>query len=299
MQSASRDVLIERRSAFQTTLPKAAANRLNRLVHVLKSMHTDSRMDQWYKDADSKLMNFGVLHCVGWITPDNQDFDTIDLVFSYPSNSRRPPISMHSYLRLRLEDKIPRSLLVCSRPSLGARFNLALSLARLYANFISVGYLHRGINSHNILFFSNDINQPYLVGVAEARPDQIPNQSSLLSTDYIDRELYWPWCTVTRESSTERSTASWRTATDIYGLGVVLVEIGHWRTASNLCGNASVQEFHEILLPRAVDRLGYLMGDLYRDVARWCFNAERDIFGLQMYKQYSAMVLAQLERCSA
>ncbi|OQE21696.1 hypothetical protein PENSTE_c011G00396 [Penicillium steckii] len=299
MQSRSMDVLMERRRAFQTTLPSAAANRLNKLVHVLKSMHADPRELEWCRDTNSMLMNFGVLHCVGWITPDNQNFDTIDLVFSYPSNTRGPPVSMHTFLQLRLEKRIPRNLLVWIRPPLGTRFNLALSLARIYANFIAVDYLHRGINSHNILFFADNINRPYLVGVAEARPGQIPHQSSQLSTEYVDRELYWPWCTVTRESSTEPSTDTWCTATDLYGLGVVLVEIGHWRTASQLCGDASVREFHQTLLPRAVDKLDYLMGGLYQGVVKWCFNAERDVSALQMYNQYSANLLAHLERCCA
>ncbi|KAJ5106163.1 hypothetical protein N7456_002838 [Penicillium angulare] len=293
MQSTSMTVLIERRSGFQTaTLPTTAAPRLNQLVRVLQSMYSLPG-----EATNSRLMDFGILQCIGWIIPENQDYDTIDLVFSYPSNINSEPISMHTYLRLRSENSLPRNLAVWNRPPLGARFKLAQSLVRLYANFISVGYVHRGISSHNILFFADDINKPHLAGVAEARPQSIEHQSSYLSTEYLDRELYWPWKTILRESSPKQDTESWSTATDLYGLGVVLVEVGLWRTAKHICGDCSMQDFHQTKLPQAVEKLDYHMGEIYRDVVKRCFTVEKEAHEIELHKHYSKMILEQLELC--
>ncbi|KAJ6007466.1 hypothetical protein N7540_011442 [Penicillium herquei] len=302
MESISTDVLIERRDAFQTSIsPGAASIRLNKLVHILQSMYTQPRGGEWDTESHFKLMDFGILQCGGWIIPEKQDFEKIDLVFSYPSNTCGLPILLNSYLTQRQKNKIPKNLPVWRRPPLGARLSVARSLVRLYANFISVGYLHRGVNSHNILFFADNIHQPYLLGVAEARPSQISNQSSQLSKDYIDLELYWPWHIVIREPESSPNRSAWCTSTDLYGLGVILLEIAYWRTASQICGDSSIQDFHQRILPREIERLDYHMGSLYGDAVRHCFTFESSASenALETYKKYSAGILAQLERCSA
>lgn len=299
LSSSSTQVLIERRAAFQTTTVRAAAvGRLNGLVKVLQSMISQPWEVYDTKGAGSSVMDFGILRCLGWIMPDHEDFTEIDLVFSYPPNTSGSPNSLNAYLRQRHKPSHTEVSSVWNQPPLGSRFKLALKIARLYANFISVGYLHRAINSHNVLFFMDNIHQPYLAGVAEARPEKISEHSSNLSKGDMGRELYWPWEYVVKQADPNSTSEPWNTATDLYGLGVVLVEIGHWCTASQIRGHRSIRDFHKDLLPASVGKLEFHMGEIYKDAVLTCLNAERAT-SIDMYQQFSSKILRQLELCCA
>lgn len=299
MESKSTPVLIERRSAFQTTTMHAAAvDRLNRLVNVLQSMCAQPLEINDDKKSHTGVMTFGILRCLGWITPEHGDFQEIDLVFSYPPNTSGSPASLYSYLRKRRTIPPGKVSPAWSQPSLGSRFTLALNIAGIYANFMTVGYLHRGINSHNLFFFMDNIHQPYLAGVAEARPEKIPQHSSQLSKGDMGRDLYWPWDYVVKQADPNSVTEPWNTANDLYGLGVVLVEIGHWCTASQIRGHRGSRDFHVDLLPQAVDKLEFNMGKIYKNVVLMCLNA-KSASSIDMYQEYSNKILRPLELCSA
>lgn len=231
----SRAVLLERRQAFTTVDSiEAAERRLNSLVGALQSMGgPGQKQDQAGNTDASNYVSFGVPRCLGWIAPESSDIDVIELVYEYPQNSSEQPVSLHALLR-RLQSK--------DRPSLGARFTLALLLARYYASFISVGYLHKGLHSHNVFFF-NDTLDPYIVGCAESRPEIASQHSSPLSGAIEDIELYLPWEIILAMGETDASKHTrWSAAADIYGLGVMLVEIGRWSCASEAWNTASLYD---------------------------------------------------------
>ncbi|KAH8430810.1 uncharacterized protein LDX57_008472 [Aspergillus melleus] len=293
-QPNRRGVLLERREAFATVDSiEAAERRLNHLVGAVQSMQLPStKQSQANSTVASNPVGFGVPRCLGWIAPESSELDVIELVYEYPQDTTQRPVSLHMLLqRLQSSD----------RPSLGARFKLALRLAHYYASFISVGYFHKGLHSHNVFFF-NDTLDPYIVGCAESRPEIISQHSSPLSDAIEDRELYVPWETVMAMEETDPSKRTrWTAATDIYGLGVMLVEIGRWSCASEAWNAASLYDFHRTILPCLVDELGYQMGDIYRTVVRACLTAGE--FGaaseLGVWQSYADKVLKPLESCRA
>jgi hypothetical protein len=284
--SSKKTVLLERRQVFTATgSTKRAETRLNNLVNALQAM-TPS-----FNDTSSRL-GFGVPRCLGWIAPDSSDpdLDFIELVYEYPGSSSPPPMSLHTLLQ---------SLVTKSRPPLGVRFHFALCLARYYARFISVGYFHKGMHSHNILFFDG-IECPYIVGCAEARAESSPEFSSPLSDAIIDRELYLPWETILGMGENDPAKRPrWNAATDIYGLGVILVELGHWTTASEAWKTESLYDFHRKILPELVDGLGYQVGVIYKNVVEFCLKMDSAATELGVWEQYSQKVLEQLELCRA
>ncbi|KAL5339502.1 hypothetical protein BJX70DRAFT_363858 [Aspergillus crustosus] len=167
-----------------------------------------------------------------------------------------------------------QSLSPKSRPSVGARFHIALCLARYYAKFVSVVHFHKGMHSHIILFF-NDKSRPYLVGCAEARAEASPEYSSPLSDAITNRELFLPWNINLGMSESEPSRPTrWSAAADIYGLGVMLLEIGQWTGVGEVWQSASLYDFHQEILPGLVQELGYHMGDIYKSVAEFCLKMD-------------------------
>ncbi|KAL4981604.1 hypothetical protein BDW68DRAFT_172112 [Aspergillus falconensis] len=155
------------------------------------------------------------------------------------------------------------------------------------------------MHSHNILFFDG-MERPYIVGCAEARAESSPEFSSPLSDTITDRELYLPWETILGTGESDPSKRPrWSAATDIYGLGVMLVEIGHWTSASEAWKTESLYDFHQKILPELVDGLGYQMGVIYKNVVEFCLKMDVAATELGVWEQYSQKVLEQLELCRA
>ncbi|KAL5000772.1 hypothetical protein BDV10DRAFT_182961 [Aspergillus recurvatus] len=284
--SCKKTVLLERRQVFTTTGSiRKAETRLNNLVTALQAMTPPS-------NDTSSGMGFGVPRCVGWIAPDSSDpdLDFIELVYEYPGSPSTPPVSLHTLLQ---------TLVPKSRPPLGVRFHFALCLARYYARFVSVGYFHKGMHSHNILFFDG-IERPYIVGCAEARAESSPEFSSPLSDSIADRELYLPWETILGNGESDHSKRPrWSAATDIYGLGVMLLELGHWTSASEAWKTESLYDFHHKIIPELVDGLGYQVGVIYKNVVEFCLKMDSAATELGVWEQYTRKVLEQLELCRA
>ncbi|KAK1139459.1 hypothetical protein N8T08_000738 [Aspergillus melleus] len=246
------------REAFTTVDSiEAAARRLDHLVGAVQSMQLPAtKQTKVDNTVASNPVGFGVPRCLGWIAPEGSELDVIELVYEYPQDTTQRPVSLHMLLLRRLQSS--------DRPSLGARFKLAIRLAHYYASFISVGYFHKGLHSHNVFFF-NDTLDPYIVGCTESRPEIISQNPSPLSDAIEDRELYVPWETVMAMEETDPSKRTrWSAAADIYCLGVMLVETGRWSCASEAWNATSLYDFRRTILPRLIDELGYQMGDICR-----------------------------------
>ena len=120
------------------------------------------------------------------------------------------------------------------QPLLGDKLRLAAALAQFLGDFHNVGWLHKGFNSNNILFFniqdseqsSNPIlatqvlERPYVVGFQESRlggktwqtagPASCANFQDYQHPEY-DR------------------TGRYRATYDYYSLGLILLELGFWQ----------------------------------------------------------------------
>ena len=164
-----------------------------------------------------------------------------------------------------------------SRPTLNQRFWLAFLLARAVEKWHSVDWLHQGINSRNIIFFRTgrgqtpDFSSPYLLGLDFARPNGAPSIGRYV--DDIGLNLYRH----PKRQGTSRD--GHKKMHDIYGLGVVLLEIGLWQSAQDIVlgrdrKEVTVDEMVQKLQSAVSHRLAHYAGVMYRDAVNACLLGE-------------------------
>jgi hypothetical protein len=260
--------------------------RLNGLVSILQKMAE--------MEANGSKLSFGVLSCIGWTLPRAASMDSIGFVFQTPRNISTAPVSLYERMHTDVQAKPPTAR------SLGIRFRLAQKLVKIFALVLAVKCLHRGVRSHNILFFQdNSLEDPHLAGFIESRADQASQVSSLIDDEKGDYELYRPLTHgVKRQGNGSGAPDTMRLQHDLYGLGVILLEIGLWKTANAMRGRAGLRDFHQEIIPQYVEQLSYRVGDCYHDAVHKCLhsiNQGADEAGLE----YAAAVAETLARCSA
>lgn len=284
-------VLVEWRGAFmksRTTETQAAEKRLDTLCQLLGAMYTvdkstdSSKMDYYTRHAD-----FGMLRCIGWTCSPNKSFERIGLIFQCPpeGGTRRPVSLKAKILEMRAQKRIS---------PLGDRFDLAFGIANAVANVLSVGWRHRAIRSDNMLAFDHQrrLRNVYLTGFVYARDDAdtiwemsnlpesrtfalyrppVEDPSSLSGEDSGDNEA-----DPSKEQEIEHGMSAISAAHDIYGLGVVLLEIGLWDTIDKIkdrkLAHLSVQEFQTTRLKEPLKQLSGRCGDIYRGVVEKCLD---------------------------
>ncbi|EGZ68617.1 hypothetical protein NEUTE2DRAFT_160907 [Neurospora tetrasperma FGSC 2509] len=128
------------------------------------------------------------------------------------------------------------------KPSLSQRFDLALKLCTTVLNLHAVNWLHKGIFSDNVIFYfdwGNGLNKamkqvydpekPYLCGFGYSRPEKSKTTARSLNMAW---DLY-RWPAIQREHPTDHNS---RKTYDLYSLGLVLLEIGHWKPLDEILG---------------------------------------------------------------
>jgi hypothetical protein len=115
------------------------------------------------------------------------------------------------------------------RPSLDERMRMAWLLSKAIEKWHAVGWVHEGISSSNVLFFTLkqkdkiDYSVSFLHGFDFSRPDSDPSLGQP-----IDNIAFNVYRHPERHSVTRKGH---RKIHDIYSLGVVLLEIGLWQLA--------------------------------------------------------------------
>ncbi|RGP81064.1 prion-inhibition and propagation-domain-containing [Fusarium longipes] len=204
-------------------------------------------------------------------------------------------------------------------PELGCRFTLALSLAQSVFQLLSSGWFHKGICSHNVLLdplakakgsdYINDLTGSVLVGFEFSRL----NQRSKPSRRHIETQgwdLYrHPQAVSSKWYSEEYLQRGYMAEYDIYSLGVILAELGLWRTAESLESSAKSrqsvasspwtdEDFAPDLLRRIQSELPGLVGIRFTEVVKWCLSVE-PIDAVSVAERLTEMeeyVLAELTR---
>ncbi|KAH7128484.1 hypothetical protein B0J11DRAFT_613687 [Dendryphion nanum] len=115
-----------------------------------------------------------------------------------------------------------------SKLPLGSRFLTARALAATLLTIHTSGWVHKNITSRGILLLPSSTTDPsplpYLVGWDVARP--LEAGTSLHALFELEPNLY------RHEQRFGQPTAKFANEHDIYALGVVLLEIGLWKTMS-------------------------------------------------------------------
>ncbi|KAK6080564.1 hypothetical protein SCUP234_05110 [Seiridium cupressi] len=200
---------------------------------------------------------FRSLKCLGW-----EHFhleNKFALYFEIPSgyNSRN-----NNYETLY---SVIRNVKSPLRPSMDDRIAIALGMATAIQKWHSVGWVHQGISSHNIIFFRSEITghidylHPFLHGFDFARPD---------SDSSIGRALDDVAFNVYRHPHRQGTARKGhRKVHDLYSLGVVMLEIGLWQTAASMLDRKREYqpfEIQKVLQNACSDRLAHYAGVSYQ-----------------------------------
>ncbi|CEJ81043.1 hypothetical protein VHEMI01195 [[Torrubiella] hemipterigena] len=117
------------------------------------------------------------------------------------------------------------------KPTLGERITIAWKLASSLLYLHTVDWLHKGIHSGNVVFvFNGDefkTSQPILSGFDFSRPQSNRTTGRSLEPKW---DLYrWPGI----QNEAPKAETSRKTY-DIYSLGLVLLEVAHWKPLNEL-----------------------------------------------------------------
>lgn len=284
--------------------PRAFQRRTENLTRILNS--------------DLKPLSLSILHCVGYL---NQSQNVTGYAFRLPSGAQpgQKPVTLYDLLK-RVERPDQRKDI----PDLGERFELAKALVTTVFNIHNIGWVHKNIQSKNILFWPKsdggvepDLSKPYLMGFDISRPNQ-PGEVSEKPLSHFEDDLY-------RHPHYKGMYArSFQPSFDIYSLGVILYEVGLWRNIAYQGSSKSNNPRRPSLPthnsdPQLVERMveqGTIMamkqytGARYRDAVRSCLSRNFDNLWemeagdhqrqLQVYlEQFQNMVVDRLAMCNA
>lgn len=156
-------------------------------------------------------------------------------VFDYPTGAAaKKPVSLHSLISSQI------------KMSLNERFHVAKVISRSLGALHNDRWLHKGIRSHAVKFFFRDdsdnnkdntvdapcdTSTPYLTDFSLARPEgEFSASRFAMPTPLIEDNIY------RHPQRFGRAQEDFDKVHDVYALGVVLLEIGLWRTAMDMAG---------------------------------------------------------------
>lgn len=196
-----------------------------------------------------------------------------------------PPFADGTTLPLTLH-KCLATLPERRRPTLAQRFGMAAALAESLLAFHTANWLHKAVWSPNILFFSDkdtemlDFRQPFVAGFEFARPDTVRDLTIDPSAGGADGfEAYChPELVMSLTGDGDRGRRRYQRRFDIYGLGVVLLEIGCWMTAATILKvNQGLDgTSHDHLYETAEMSLPSRAGTKYKQAVLACLDWEED-----------------------
>ncbi|ETS85791.1 hypothetical protein PFICI_03816 [Pestalotiopsis fici W106-1] len=236
---------------------------------------------------------YGILR-LGYVfgVPQGNDYES-DLVES-------PPISLRQLID-GSNDTDNRGRL--PRPFLGDRFLLAYDLAASFGLFHAAGWLHKGLHAGSVTFLQRstqrssaiELRDPFVTGFQYSRPQ---SSESLSRGPLENKDLDYYYHPDVGRGFTKRR--------DLYGLGVILLEIGRWGLIADAVSERNRpqdrQAWHTFLMKKAVPDVGWRMGERYEKVVRVLLECklpgdehDKDFY----FQQFQERVLEPLSSCSA
>lgn len=252
---------------------------------------------------------FRVLRCAGFF----HDTSTYScgLVYEFPTT---PPSNTQKFVTLRsaLEETQQR---LEDQPSLEQRFQLAQALVSSILQFHTVSWLQKSVSSFNVAFFHpsdeswlKGITNPYFLGFLYSRsnegnaftegPTEDAHHQNYQHPEYCGKGIKNP---------------RYRAEYDYYSLGLVLLEIGLWKSLGKILkalkdaspsDGLSVSQ-HDGLLCRCVPRLRHSMGTRYQKIVEICLRGRFDVPSeldersrqSELCRSFSSLVVERLAEC--
>ncbi|KAI3316640.1 hypothetical protein HD806DRAFT_527702 [Xylariaceae sp. AK1471] len=182
--------------------------------------------------------------------------------------------------------------LICSgqddhKLSLNDRFQMARMVSQCLATLHSDGWLHKSIRSHAIKFFFRktdkdvvlETSAPYLTDFGFSRPLGAFSavQYAASTAVNLDMDIY------RHPRRFGEPSQFFNMIHDVYSLGVVLLEIGLWKTARQMYNEIfqsakdkpTGEDVQKAFIKRAQQELEHSMGSAYRDAVLLCLDGEQ------------------------
>ncbi|KAF2115727.1 prion-inhibition and propagation-domain-containing protein [Lophiotrema nucula] len=205
---------------------------------------------------ENNTTEFRAPHCLGYFNDidleSGEPHCRFGLVFEKPSSAHplTRPVSLHALLTSSEVDM----------PSLTDRITLMQHLSETLERLHAVNWLHKGLRSSNVLFFSdsgpNEISyaEPYLSGFDYSRPAM--NDDMTEKPPENAREDIYRHPRV--QGSGNRDTSSgggYKKSYDIYSLGVIFLEVAYWKPIEQILDIKDLQNARPSVTIKARQRL--------------------------------------------
>jgi serine/threonine protein kinase len=252
---------------------------------------------------------FRVLRCAGFYQ--DPSAYSCGLIYEFPTI---PSSKTQKVLTLRsaLEETQQRPE---DQPSLEQRFQLAQALASSILKFHTVSWLQKSISSFNVAFFHsnneswlNGITNPFFLGFLYSRSNDKNAFTEGPTEDAYHRDYQHP-----DYSGKGIKNPTYRAEYDYYSLGLVLLEIGLWKSLSKILKrleDASPSDGPSVsrlngLLRSCVPRLKCSMGTRYQHIVETCLCGSFEVPSsldersrqLKLYRSFSSLVVEELAEC--
>ncbi|KAG8534313.1 uncharacterized protein KY384_001157 [Bacidia gigantensis] len=252
--------LVEKIKYEEFWLNKLGEELFDRIGSVLELLRTASRSDKELRLPSP----------IGW----SHDLPnhTFKLIFSIPNSGNAstndPPRIQTLRQYIEASEK--------HRPALDDRFLLARRLTGTLSKLHKIKWVHKNISAFSIIFSlqlddrpHQKIPLPYLIGFNYSRPSDPEWWSSLPQYDIAVTDYCHP------EYSTQMTRVRYQPRFDWYSLGLVMLEIGLWRTLGSMTKKKETEGMspHELLQHvqrKYVPLLDFYMGRGYREVVERC-----------------------------
>jgi hypothetical protein len=257
-----------------------------------------------------KPSKFRALDCLGYVH--DRLRGCYSFIFQLPPDfdHARSPVSLAALWAESSQQRIPNL-------GLGKRFAIARAAATSLLYLHACGILHKALHSGNILFFQRigqtgpDLSSPFLLGYDYARPHGLAFKSE--ANDPVELREDQTCVHPDYDLSAKRRYLK---AYDIYGLGVLLLEIGIWKSARTLIPpNTARLDARTILINEALN-LQHLVGEVFAGVVARCLTGdiysertpsefvslagdEEDRFDVEIQNAFVHNIVEPLDKCYA
>ena len=258
------DFKYDRGQEKHVPLPKSL-KRVTELVSLLQS---------------EKPSQFCAPRCLGFFndrddTKDSNHPARFGLVFEKPGESASP-------VSLR------QMLFTGPKPSLTDRISLAHKISTCILYLHAVNWLHKGLRSDGVMLFPNpetsSVADPKISGYEYSRPDK-DGETTTTTVEFPDYLMLY----VHPSYQGYEAKGTYRKTFDVYSLGIILLEIAHWKRIEDIleldlhaATPAQLKAVRERLLQNRSAPLAFVrenLGDRYYVAVKSCLEG-RSAFGI-------------------